>query len=344
MTLKIGIVGMGKMAEFHAGWMTPENRLELVAICERNESRAAAVKEKYALPVFSEIDQLLELPGLDLVVIATTNQFHADLSIRAMERGKHVIVEKPMAMDYASAKRMVATAERTGKRLLVHQSGRWDRDFLLLKEIIQSGVLGELLLLRQSVMLCDEGWPAWGIDGMANPWRIKGNGGGMLYDWGPHLIDWNLQLVEEDPASVFCIQQSGFWSQEADDYCLGIMKFKHKLVCQFEAGNNARLPSDRFYVVGAKGTFAVKGKQAPEWDEAVLSRVTEKGEQIVQRYELVGAQESGIEGGFYRNLVPYLNGELSELVSMYDASKVIKVIELMQISNRENRVVAWDEL
>ena len=343
--LKMGIIGMGKMAEFHAGWMTAKNQLELAAICEKNEKRIPDLQQKYSVPVISDVDQFLAQPDLDFVVITTTNEVHADLAIKAMQHGKNVIVEKPMAMDYASTVRMLQTAEKTKKHLFVHQSARWDRDFLLLKDILKSGLLGDLLLIKQHVMLCDEGWPAWGIDGMANPWRIKARfGGGMLYDWGPHLIDWTMQLTGKDPQSVFCILQSGVWGKEADDYCLGVMRFDNDLVCQFEASNNARLPVDRFYVVGARGTFLVKGKSIPVWDEAEMTYLNNNGEEIHQKWELVGAQESGIEGGFYRDLVPYLNGEKSEFVSMYEASKVIKVLELMQISNREKRVVQWNEL
>jgi scyllo-inositol 2-dehydrogenase (NADP+) len=345
MALKMGIIGMGKMAEFHAGWMTPENGLELVAICERNEKRAAEVKQKYDVPVYTDSTAFFNHPGLDFVVVTTTNEAHSALAIQAMEHGKHVIVEKPMAMDYASTLRMVATAEKTKKHLFVHQSARWDRDFLLLHDVLKSGLLGDLLLIKQEVMMCDEGWPAWGIDGMTNPWRIKAQyGGGMLYDWGPHLIDWTLQLVKKDPINVYCILQQGYWSKDADDYCFGIMKFDGNLVCQFEAGNNARLPQDRFYVVGTKGTFLVKGKQIPVWDEAEMEYVKDNGERVHQSWKLIGAQESGIEGGFYRQLVPYLEGKVSDFVTMYDGSKVLKVLELMQISNRENRVVRWEEL
>jgi predicted dehydrogenase len=343
MTLKMGIVGMGKMAEFHASWMTPANQLELVAICEKNEKRIADLKQKYPVPIYHDLDAFLK-EELDFVVVTTTNEAHAPVAIQAMEQGKNVIVEKPMAMDYASTQRMVETSERTKKHLFVHQSARWDRDFLLLKEVIKSGTLGDLLLIKQHVILCDEGWPAWGIDGMSNPWRIKGNGGGMLYDWGPHLIDWALQLVCKEPNSVFCALQSGVWSQEVDDYCFGLMKFDNNLICQFEAGNNGRLPLDRFYVVGTKGTFTVKGKSIPTWDEAEMTFVNEKGETIHQNWELVGVKESGIEGGFYHDLVPFLEGRVPNFVSMYEASEVIKAIDLMQISNRDNRVVRWNEL
>ncbi len=344
MTIRMGIIGMGKMAEFHAGWMTPENGLELVAICDKNPQRIADLKQKYSVPLYSDLDEFLRTPGLDFVVITTTNEVHADLSIRAMLQGKNVIVEKPMALDYESARRMVSTAEQTGKYLFVHQSARWDRDFLLLQDLIRSGKLGDLLLIKQHVMLCDEGWPAWGIEGMDNPWRIKGNGGGMLYDWGPHLIDWTLQLTGRAPQSVYCRLQSGVWSQEADDYCFGVLNFDQNLICQFEASNNARLPSDRFYVIGARGTFAVPGKSIPVWDQAELVYVNDRGESIREKYELIGAQESGIEGGFYRDLIPFLEGKKPNFVSMYEASQVIKTLELMQISNRENRVVSWDEL
>ena len=290
--LKMGIIGFGKMAEFHAGWMTAENQLELVAICEKNPNRVEEIHKIYSVPVYGNVDEFLAIPGMDFVVITTTNEVHADLTIRALECGKNVIVEKPMAMDYASTLKMIQAAEKNHRHLFIHQSGRWDRDYLLLKDILMSGILGDLLLVKQEVMLCDEGWPAWGIEGMANPWRIKAKfGGGMLYDWGPHLIDWAMQLIGKDPESVYCILQNGVWSKDADDYSMGIMRFENNLVCQFEASNNARLPVDRFYVVGSRGTFLVKGKKFPVWDEAEMVIVNANGEQVHQKWELIGAKE-----------------------------------------------------
>ena len=342
--LNMGIIGMGKMGEFHASWMTPENQMRLVAICEKNDKRVAELKKKYDVSIYKDAEEFMNIPELDFVVVVTTNEVHEALSVMALEHGKNVIVEKPMSLTYASTLRMVEAAEKNDKHLFVHQSSRWDRDFLLLKDVINSGLLGEILLIQSKVMLCDEGWPSWGIEGMANPWRIKAQyGGGMLFDWGPHLVDQLLLLTGQDPIGVYGVLQKGVWSTEVDDYFFSVLKFENDVICQIEAGNNARLPTPRWYVTGTKGTLEVKGKSEPVWDEVEMTYEKSDGKRELQKLRLIDVCESGIEGGFYRDLVPFLNGEKEEFVSMYEASKVVKVLEMIKKSSEENRFIPFEE-
>src|SRR5271157_4329472 len=337
--LKMGIVGMGKMGEFHASWMTPENQLELTAICEKNEDRIVQLRKKFPVPIFQNVDQFLNT-DIDFAVIVTTHESHEALTIKALNAGKNVIVEKPMSMTYESTIRMIEAAERNQKHLFVHQSSRWDRDFLLLKEVIQLGKIGELLLVESNVTLCDKGWPSWGIEGMKNPWRVIAQyGGGMLYDWGPHLVDEILVLMGKDPLGVYGVLQNGIWSKEVDDTFFCSMRFENNIVCIIKASNNGRLPAPRWYVMGTRGTFIVQGRNDPIWNDVEILYEKEDGERMHEKIELIDVKESGIEGGFYRDLVPFLEGKKKEFVSMYESSKVIKVLEMIKKSSQENRFI-----
>jgi predicted dehydrogenase len=254
-----------------------------------------------------------------------------------LNAGFNVIVEKPMAMTYESALRMVKAAEENDKKLFVHQSSRWDRDFMLLKETIDSGKLGDILQIESKVTLCDKGWPEWGIEGSGNPWRIKAKyGGGMLYDWGPHLVDEMLLLMGGEPQGVFGKLQSGVWSEEVDDYFFALLDYKD-VICQIECSNNARLPAPRWHVIGTKGTFYVEGKTEPVWENVEIRYVNDAGEDIHEKITLVGAKESGIEGGFYRDLVSYLEGDIDHFVSMYETANVVKILEMIKKSNDEGQ-------
>jgi scyllo-inositol 2-dehydrogenase (NADP+) len=341
--LKMGIIGMGKMGEFHAGWMTPENQLELVAVCEKKDQRRNYLKSQYPnLRFYQDVDEFLKKEDLDFVVIVTTHETHEDLAIKSLDAGKNVIVEKPMSMTHASTLRMIKAAEKNKKFLFVHQSSRWDRDFLLLKDIINSGKIGDLLCIQSKVTLCDEGWPHWGIEGAENPWRIKAKyGGGMLYDWGPHLVDEMLILMKQAPSSVYGILQSGVWTKEVDDYFFATFRFGGDIIFQIECSNNARLPAPRWLVIGTKGTFLVPGKKDPVWGEAELKYVKDNREQILEKYELIGVKESGIEGGFYRDLVPFIEGKKKEFVSMYESSDVVNILEMIKQSSKENRIISY---
>jgi scyllo-inositol 2-dehydrogenase (NADP+) len=341
--LKMGIVGLGKMGAIHTTWLTPENQLELVAICEKNEARLQQIKDQYEVPIYQDLGEFLKV-DMDFAIVVTTHESHEAIVVECLNAGKNVIVEKPMSMTYASTLRMIEAAEQNAKHLFVHQSSRWDRDFLFVKETIQSGLLGDILMIQSKVMLCDEGWPHWGIEGAKNPWRVKAAyGGGMLLDWGPHLVDEILLLMDKDPVGVYGALQSGLWSDEVDDYFFCMLKFDNDLVCQIECGNNARLDIARWYVTGTNGTLEVKGRSEPVWDQIEMIYQNDKGEQIRQHTQLIGVTESGIEGGFYRDLVPFLNGEISEFVSMYEASKGVKVLEMVKRSHEEGRFVRFDE-
>ena len=340
--LNMGIIGMGKMGSFHAEWINNNKDMELIAICEKNEKRADEIKKQYGVDVYTDADEFLKIKELDFAVIVTTNEVHEELAVKALERGKNVVVEKPMSINYESTLRMVKAAEKNHKHLFVHQSSRWDRDYLLVKEIIESGLIGDVMVIQSKVMLCDEGWPAWGIDGMANPWRIKAKYyGGMLLDWGPHLADQILQIMGKDPIGVYGVLQHGVWSDEVDDHFFAVLKFENSVVCQIEASNNGRIPLPRWYVIGKKGTITVTGKSEPFWDDAEVIYIKDNGKKESRTYKLYDICESGAEGGFYEDLVPFVDGEKKEYVSMYEASKVVRVLEFIKKSSDENRYIEF---
>jgi predicted dehydrogenase len=336
----MGIVGMGKMGAFHAQWMTPENLIELVAICEKNLTRFDELSSLYQVPILDDLNQFLTTIPMDFVVIATTNETHEALAIKALESGKNVIVEKPMSLSHESTLRMISAARQSGKHLLVHHNRRWDRDFRFVRETIRSGVLGKILQIHSKVLLCGEGWPSWGIDGLENPWRIKSSyGGGILFDWGPHLADQILNLAGEYPASITGALQSGIWTTEVDDHFFALLKFPDGLIAQIEASNNSRITGPRWCVIGTRGTLLVRGCDSPIWDEAELVIEKPNGQKEKQNFKLQGRGVGEINGGFYENLAHYLDGSKIEFTHMLEASDVVRLLEEIKLSSNENRTI-----
>lgn len=341
--LKLGLVGMGKMGMAHAGWIEHNKDMELVAVCDSNPAREQFLRQKYDTEFFTDYDQFLKYGPMDIIVVVTTNDAHERLTVQALASGRDVIVEKPMSLTFESARRMVQTAEKNGRRIFVHQSSRWDRDFLLIEEVIASGKIGDLLMIQSKVMLCDAGWPSWGIDGMKNPWRIKAAyGGGMLFDWGPHLVDQMLHLCG-DPIGVFGQLQRGIWSKDVDDYFFAVFPYRNGMQFQIEVSNNSTLDMNRWFVIGTKGTFIVKGMHEPIWAKAELAYTSQNGKKVHEWLELEGVNESGMEGGFYDDLIPYLNHQTNDFITMDQAAKVIKVLEQIRLSDGERRFITFEE-
>ena len=340
--INFGIIGMGKMGMMHANWIIENKDLNLVAVCEKNPARTEELKNKYKIDVFTDFKDLLNTPEIDFIVVATTNEFHETLTIDVLESGKNVIVEKPMSLSYESTVRMIKAAEENNRQLLVFHSQRWDRDFLMVKEYIKSGKLGRVLTIHLRVMLFGEFWAGGGIDGMKNPWRLKEKyGGGILMDWGPHLIDHLLILKGKDPVSVYGILQSGLWCNKVDDHFFATIKFDDDTICEVEASINCRIPLPRWYVIGTKGTLAVKSNLTNVWDEAEINLEKDDDFKEIQNIKIVGHPGAGLSGGFYKDFISYIEGKKDKHITMYQASKVVKILGMIKKSSLENKSILF---
>lgn len=198
--INIAIIGMGQMGMIHADIITKNRDLNLIAVSKKGLDRSKEIRDKYGVEVYTDNDKLLDIKEIDYVVISTTNETHEELTIKAIRKGKNVIVEKPMSIDYESTLRMIKAAEEHNKNLFVYNSTLWDRAFLLVKDTIETGDLGDILVIQSRWMAFGEYWAGWGIHSMDFPWRIKPEyGGGILIDIGYHLITQIIQIIKKDP-------------------------------------------------------------------------------------------------------------------------------------------------
>jgi predicted dehydrogenase len=187
--LGVGVVGYGLAGRsFHAPFIAAVDGLELVAIATADPARAAqAGAEHPAAAVVPWADALLDRPDVEIVVVAAPNRSHVPVGIQALESGRHVVVDKPIATSVADAERLIDTAARTGHHCSVYQNRRWDGDFLTVRRLVDDGTLGEL----DSVEARFERWatvdPIWREDAAQR--------GGPLPDLGAHLLDQALLLL-----------------------------------------------------------------------------------------------------------------------------------------------------
>jgi predicted dehydrogenase len=198
--IKIGIIGCGQIAdEKHLPGLTSLDNVECIAFCDTKQEIAQTLLSKYGTcdaKLYSDADRLFENKDIDVVHICTTSKSHAPLSIKAMEAGKHVMCEKPIASTLEEARTMIETAKRTKRKLTIGCQSRFRKDAKYLKQICERGDLGEIYYAR-ALALRRRAVPTWLLVNKDE------QGGGPLWDIGTHALDLTFWLMENfNPASV----------------------------------------------------------------------------------------------------------------------------------------------
>ena len=245
--IRVGLLGHGSAGRrLHGPLIEAAGAFRIVAV---STSRAETLAERRDAPR-QEMDPraVIQADDVDLVVVATPNDTHADLAAAALEAGKAVVVDKPLALSTADADRLIALAKAKGRMLTVFQNRRWDGDFLAVRQAIGSGELGEILLVEAR---WDRFRPV-----AARTWK-NAPGGGVLWDLGSHLIDQALQMfgAPEAVAADLAIQRDGALT---DDYAELTLTYG-RMRCILSAACVVAAARPRFAVHGTKGSLLTFG-------------------------------------------------------------------------------------
>ena len=345
---RVCIVGFGGMGEWHYKHMKENRWLTPVSACDIQESRRE-LAESYQLKSYASFDEVLEDRSIDVVVISCPNQFHKDYSIAAMEKGFDVICEKPVTLTVAELDAVIAAKQRTGRSFAVHQNRRWDNDFLTVKKVIEEGRLGTLYAIQSKVL---------GSRGVPDGWRQqKECGGGMLLDWGVHLID---QIMLAVPGEIRQVDNHFYHTEftEVDDGFKSRFYYDSGLLAEVEVDTHAFAKEARWILRGSEGSLII-----PDWGEnAVLISARDKTvvweEQILytsagptktmaprtrfseQREEIPLIEKSWTV--FYDNFAAVLAGREEPLVKLNENRYVMQLMEACQRSDREKRRIDLD--
>lgn len=192
--IKVGIIGCGGIANGkHLRAIQNVKEIEPVAFCDIIEERAIETAKKYGnenAKIYTDYKELLKDESIVAVHVCTPNRSHSFITIDALEAGKHVLCEKPMAKTYAEAKAMYEASVRTGKKLSIGYQSRWRDDALYLKQCCENGDLGEIYYAR-ALAIRRRAVPTWGV--FLNEYE---QGGGPLIDIGTHALDLTLWMMD----------------------------------------------------------------------------------------------------------------------------------------------------
>ena len=263
--IKTGLLAYGMSGRvFHAPFIDAHPGFELTAVVERHEKKAT---ERYPdIISYDKTEELLDDPQIKLIIVNTPNNTHFDLAKQALHAGKHVLVEKPIAPTVAEVKELYDLSRQVNKHLMVYQNRRWDSDFLSVKEVIESGKLGELI----EVHFRFDRYKA-----TLSPKRFKETKSmapnGLAYDLGPHLVDQAISLFGR-PLKFTKTTATYREGSEVDDYFHFHLSYPHNLNVYLTSCLLIAQPLPSFVVHGSLGSY-IKDRvdvQEAQLDKSIL--------------------------------------------------------------------------
>ena len=246
--MKVAVVGYGGMGGWHVEHLLKSDVCELAGVYDIKPERNALAQSRgiYAYPTYQA---LLDDKSVELLTVAIPNDDHEGVVVAALNAGKNVICEKPVALSLEALENMIAAAEKNGVRFAVHQNRRWDVDYLAMQKIHDSGEIGNVFNIESRIH---------GSRGIPSDWRgEKEHGGGMIYDWGIHLIDQVMMVYHWAPIkSVYCVCDN-ITNKEVDDGFKLQLYFENGKQAHIEVGTYNFISMPRFYMRAEKGTALI---------------------------------------------------------------------------------------
>jgi scyllo-inositol 2-dehydrogenase (NADP+) len=335
---RVVVVGYGSAGRrFHSYLIGLTGGLELYGIAARRpELREQAAQER-SCRTFENIEQVLDDPAVDLVVLATPHDTHAPLAIQALQAGKHVVTDKVMCMNLAECDRMIAAAQRSGRMLNVFHNRRWDGDFLTLRKAMADGILGELRWIEM----------AWQRYGVWKSWRgQRARGGGRLRDLGSHMIDQLLLLFPEPVESVYCRMHHDWPEVDVESHAMVTLTFAGGQTAICDVSSMARIEKPRIWACGTSATLVKYGIDPQE--QAMIAGDIDAAREDPACYAQVQDENErrtlptlpGRWRSFYENIADALAGRAEPAVRLDEMRRLIAVIDACFQSAETGRAVA----
>lgn len=330
---RVAVVGYGGMGGWHTRHLLESDVAELAGIWDIDEKRRELANER-GIHVYKSLEDVLSDESVDIVTIAVPNECHLPISVQAMEAGKNVISEKPVCLDHLELEKMIEASRRTGKLFTVHQNRRWDCDYLMMKQVYASGELGDVFGIESRIQ---------GSRGIPGDWRgHKEHGGGMMLDWGVHLIDQMLGIVYDRKIEKIYCRFDHITNYEVDDGFKLDLYFEKELTARIEVGTSHFISMPRFYMTGTNGSAMINSWTencrvvcCKNWDEKdVVPVVTAAGltktmaprhENTISEHE-IERPESDVHD-FYRNVCLAIDGKAEQIVRHDQLMRVMRIME-----------------
>ncbi len=346
---RVAVIGYGGQGKWHVQKLLCSDVAEIVGIWDiREERRNLAAAD--GIFIYDSLESVLTDGSVDIVTVATYNDSHMPIAIAALEAGKNVICEKPVTMDSQSLQKIIDASVNTGKLFTVHQNRRWDSDFVIMKELYASGELGKVFDIESRYH---------GSRGIPGDWRChKKFGGGMMLDWGVHLIDQMVNIVYDRKVKRVYCRFDHITNDEVDDGFKMEMYFEGDLVAHIEVGTSHFISMPRYYMAGTDGAAIVNTwhsdcrvvycKERFERDvkpvitgAGLTKTMAPRDSKTTEEIEIARPVTDVHE--FYRNFCLAIDGKAEQLVTHAQVMRVMRLMEACFLSDSLDAPVDFDD-
>jgi scyllo-inositol 2-dehydrogenase (NADP+) len=343
----VGIIGFGGMGTFHSQNLQQIDGAKLKGVYDINNEQLKKA-QSLGFNTYDSREEILADKEIELIIIATPNNFHKEIAIAALNADKHVICEKPVMMNASELIEVMAVAKETGKLFTVHQNRRWDKDFNIVKKVINDNMIGKPFYIESRVQ---------GSRGIPGDWRCeKIAGGGMMLDWGVHLIDQIMWLVDSPVSEVYAHLLNVKF--DCDDNFKVILKFKNGISALIEVDTYTFINLPRWHISADEGTMVINDwdcngeiKKANliefKWEQGIVytsagptKTMAPRPLETIDQLELPDVTTDACD--YYRNVFAHIQNNEDLIVTSEQALRVMKVIDACFTSSEYGVTIKCD--
>lgn len=326
MALKFALVGCGRIAGRHSDLLGSGEiaGAELAAVCDVVADKARAIGEKFGVPWFTDMDEMMRAADVDAVSVLTESGYHAEHVLRLAPYGKHIIVEKPMALTLDDADAMIAACDRYDCRLFVVKQNRFNLPVVKLREALEKGRFGKMVMGTVRVRWCrpqhyydQADWRGtWAMDG------------GVLANQASHHVDL-LEWMMGDVNSVCAMARTALVDIETEDTAVVLLRFRNGALGVIEATTAVR-PKDlegSLSILGETGTVEIGGFAVNEMRHWNFSQALPEDDDVMDKYSVNPPNVYGFgHKAYYDHVVDCIRESKAQLVDGLEGRKSLELI------------------
>lgn len=324
--IRFAIVGCGRIAKRHSE-LLGDNQIDgaiLAAVCDTRFERAKKIGDHFNVPCYADMNDMMRIEAIDVVVVLTPSGLHAKNVVELAKYGKHILVEKPMALTLDDADEMIRACDKFSCSLFVIKQNRFNVPVVKLKEAMEANRFGKLVLgtvrvrwARHQAYYDQDDWRGtWAMDG------------GVLTNQASHHVDM-LEWMMGDVESVFAKSITALADIETEDTIVVTVKFRNGALGIIEATTAAR-PKDlegSISILGENGTVVIGGFAVNEMKTWQFDHKVKGDEEVIEKYSVNPPNVYGFgHQAYYEHVVDYINNGGTNIVDGLQGRRSLELI------------------